>query len=242
MRICISQIAPYKGDIQQNITLHKNFVSIASLNNADIIVFPELSLTGYEPELANELSVNKNDIRFNELQEISDTKKIIICAGMPIKSNDDILISMLIFQPDKPRTIYSKQYLHPGEDNVFTTGNNQVFLEKENNKIGFAICYETSVLEHSKHIYSKGANIYIASVLNSIDSINNDINRISIIAKKYKMISFMSNFSGISGGYKCAGKSSIWNTQGELIGQLNSKNQGILIYDTISKKLIKKYL
>lgn len=43
------------------------------------------------------------------------------------------------------------------------------------------------------------------------------------------MYVLMPNFTGESGGYECAGKSSAWHTDGNLLGQLNSKGEGILI-------------
>ncbi|AUP78752.1 carbon-nitrogen hydrolase family protein [Flavivirga eckloniae] len=240
MRICIAQTKPIKGDIQANIEIHKNIINIAVSNKSDIIVFPELSLTGYEPELAKDLATNKDDSRFDEFQEISNKNNITIGVGIPVKSTDGVLISMLIFQPNKPRTLYSKQHLHPGEADLFTVGNNQIFLEEGNNKIALAICYETSVLEHSEYANSQGANIYIASVLNSIDSIHKDIDRISKTARKYKMTAFMSNYVGMSGGNACVGKSSVWNNQGDLVAQLDDETQGILIYDTLTEEIVKR--
>lgn len=47
----------------------------------------------------------------------------------------------------------------------------------------------------------------------------------------------MSNYIGESGGYECAGKSSIWNTEGELIAQLDNRTEGILTYDTLDKSV-----
>jgi predicted amidohydrolase len=78
--------------------------------------------------------------------------------------------------------------------------------------------------------------------LNSKDSVDKDIKRISETAKKYNMYALMSNFAGESGGYECAGKASVWNKQGALIGQLDSKNEGIIILDTESEEIIEKYL
>ena len=46
------------------------------------------------------------------------------------------------------------------------------------------------------------------------------------------MTAFMSNFVGQSGGYECAGKSTVWNSTGEIIMQLDSETEGILMYDT----------
>ena len=52
MKICAAQTRPVKGNIQQNIENHKKLINLAVVNGADIIIFPELSITGYEPELA----------------------------------------------------------------------------------------------------------------------------------------------------------------------------------------------
>ena len=52
MKICVAQTRPIKGDIQSNIDHHKQFINLAVANGASIIIFPELSLTGYEPKLS----------------------------------------------------------------------------------------------------------------------------------------------------------------------------------------------
>jgi predicted amidohydrolase len=243
MKICAAQTIPIKGDILKNIENHKKLIEIAISNQADIIVFPELSLTGYEPELADVLAVSElEDKRLNEFQSISNNNQIIIGVGMPTKLEKGICISMIIFQPNKMRQIYSKQYLHPGEEKYFVSGQNILPIEHKNKKIAFAICYETSIFEHSELASKNGADIYFASVLNSVNGVDKDLKRISEIAKKYSMVSLMSNFTGKSGEYDCAGKTSIWNKQGILIGQLNEKEEGIIIIDTDKQEIIKKYI
>jgi predicted amidohydrolase len=243
MKICAAQTKPFKGDIAKNIQNHKKLIEIAISNKAGIIIFPELSLTGYEPELAEELSISQiEDSILNDFQIISDKSKIIIGVGMPTKNEKGICISMIVFQPNKKRQIYSKQYLHPGEEKYFVSGQNILPIEQKNKKIAFAICYETSIFEHSETAHKNGADIYIASVLNSVKGVDKDIKRISEIAKQYAMISLMSNLTGKSGEYDCAGKSSIWNKQGVLMGQLNGKDEGIIIIDTENQEIIKKYL
>ncbi|MCL6219222.1 carbon-nitrogen hydrolase family protein [Zunongwangia pacifica] len=231
MKICITQTKPIKGDIDKNIEKHLHFIKLAVENKADVIVFPELSLTGYEPELAEKLATDIDDQRLDVFQKISDDNEILIGVGLPTKTGNGTCISMFIFQPNTSRKVYSKKYLHPGEEKFFVPGENLLPFKYKNKTIGIAICYETSIPEHSKTIYDHGADVYIASVLNSIDSVNKDIYRISAIAKKYKMISCMSNFVGTSGGSHCAGKSSIWNKDGMLLEQLDTLNEGIAIID-----------
>jgi predicted amidohydrolase len=78
--------------------------------------------------------------------------------------------------------------------------------------------------------------------LNSVNGVDKDLKRISEIAKQYSMISLMSNLTGKSGEYDCAGKTSIWDKQGILIGQLNEKEEGVIIIDTENQEIIEKYL
>jgi predicted amidohydrolase len=81
MKICIAQSKPIKGNISANIEAHKTFIKLALTLNAEAIFFPELSLTGYEPELARELATNQNDHRLDIFQEISDKNNIMIGLG-----------------------------------------------------------------------------------------------------------------------------------------------------------------
>ena len=64
MIIAVTQIKPVKGDIESNIDNHIKLIDLAVSNGAGAIFFPELSITGYEPELAKELSTDKDDKRF----------------------------------------------------------------------------------------------------------------------------------------------------------------------------------
>lgn len=97
MKICVAQTRPFRGDIRKNIDSHIRLINIAVSYNTGLIVFPELSLTGYEPGLAEVLATNHQDTIFDPLQQISDNSKITICVGMPTKTGSGILISMSFF-------------------------------------------------------------------------------------------------------------------------------------------------
>lgn len=240
MKICVAQTRPAKGDIQSNIDNHKKLIELAISNEADTIIFPELSLTGYEPGLAKELATDPNDSRFDVFQKISDTRQITIGVGVPIKNNAGICIGMLLFHPHKARQTYSKKYLHPDEEEYFVSGQNSAGLPVSNSNIAIAICYELSVPEHSENAFNNGAKIYIASVAKSVDGVEKATKSLSDIANKYSMTALMSNSVGQADGFECAGTTSIWNNNGLLKGQLNDTNEGILIIDTETQELIER--
>jgi predicted amidohydrolase len=49
MKVCVAQTRPVTADIQRNIEHHKRLIDTAVPHHPDLIIFPELSLTGYEP-------------------------------------------------------------------------------------------------------------------------------------------------------------------------------------------------
>jgi predicted amidohydrolase len=238
MKICVAQQRPIKGEIDKNIEIHKKFIDLAISRGADMIFFSELSLTGYEPKLANILATTQDDIRFNDFQKISDSYNITIGVGMPTKSNSDILISTIVFQPNQSRQTYSKQILHPDELLYFVNGQQQIILTTEK-KIALAICYESLQPEHAERVFNKGVEIYIASVAKSANGVAKAFKHYPDIAKKYSMTVLMSNCLGLCDDFESVGKSAIWNKDGLLIGQLNETAEGILIYDTDAEKVIK---
>ncbi|WP_282042734.1 GNAT family N-acetyltransferase [Winogradskyella flava] len=246
MKICIAQTKSEKGNIQINIENHLEFVERAIKLNADFIVFPELSITNYEPDLAKELATERESIIFNPFQEITNKNKITIGIGMPTKAVDGIQISMLIFQPNMERTVYSKQMLHSDELPYFVCGNNQTLLNIKEKKIAVGICYETLQREHFLNATKKDADIYIASVAKPKDGIDKAYNHFPKIAKEFNTPILMSNCVGHCDNFISVGQSAVWNENGELIEQLDSENQGILIYDTetelvkIDQSLIEK--
>lgn len=232
MKICIAQTHSQKGKVHQNIQNHLQIIEQAIRLNADLIIFPELSVTNYEPDLAQELATDINDHIFHPFQILSDKNKITIGIGMPIKTSDGIHISMLIFQANKEKHIYSKQMLHDDELPYFISGNKPFFIEIESKKMAIGICYETLQREHFINANLNGADIYIASVAKPKGGIDKAYSYFPKIAKEFNTPILMSNSVGYCDNFLSVGQSAIWNKNGKLLKQLNKENQGILIYDT----------
>lgn len=241
MKIAVAQTRPFKGAVLANIDTHKKLINLAIAYKANSIFFPELSLTGYEPELAKELASNQDDKKFDAFQEISNKHKITIGIGLPTKANPGIQISMLIFQPDTARQLYSKQQLHPDEFPFFVGGEKQIILTVGDTKIAPAICYESLLTAHSDTAFDLGAQIYVASVAKAQLGINNASAHYSSVAKKFSMPVLMCNSIGFCDNFESVGQSSVWSKQGSLIAQLDEKREGILIFDTATEETTKLF-
>ncbi|WP_420149020.1 carbon-nitrogen hydrolase family protein [Spirosoma sp.] len=242
MKIAVAQTRPIRGDIRRNIEKHTALIDLAASAGASMVIFSELSLTGYEPELAGKLATYQDDSRFEDIQKISDAKTITIGAGMPTVSESGIRISMLIFQPNSPRQVYSKQHLHADEFPYFVAGDQPVFLTKGKQKVALAICYELSIPGHSAYAVQQGATVYVASVAKTLTGVENAGQTLSNIANTCSIPVLMANCIGYCDTFESAGNSAIWNSNGVLIGQLKSTDEGILMIDTETQDLVEKLL
>lgn len=238
MKIGVAQTKPIKGNIVANIEAHKRLIDLALRFNAAAIFFPELSLTGYEPTLANPLAIQLTDSRLNIFQQISDQKQIIIGLGVPTINASKCRISMLIFEPTQTMQAYSKQQLHSDEYPYFDCGTEQVIIKVNDAFIAPAICYESLQPSHVEKANKLGANIYIASVAKSANGVNKAYDYFPQIAKQYNMPVLMANSVGFCDDFLCVGKTAVWSKSGNLIGQLNDTAEGVLIFDTETEAVI----
>ncbi|HEY8896419.1 MAG TPA: carbon-nitrogen hydrolase family protein [Niastella sp.] len=237
MKIAVAQTKPVTGNIESNINNHITLINLAASNGADIIIFPELSLTGYEPSLAKELATGINDSRFDVFQKLSNEKQITIGAGVPTSAETGINITMVLFEPNKPRQANSKMYLHEDEEPFFVSGENLPGLYINNTSIALAICYEISIPQHAEKAHKTGAQLYVASVAKTVKGVEKAWAGLSETAGKYGMTVLMSNSVGMCEDGLCGGKSAAWNSRGELLGHLNDTDEGIIVLDTDIDKI-----
>ncbi len=227
-KIAIAQIEVEKGNVEENIRRHIKYIENANKKNADYIVFPELSLTGYEPDLVEELVFAFNDERLEKLKSICNKYNITAIVGAPLKTEKGISISEFIIHPNYTHTIYSKRYLHIGEDKFFVPGELNPILIDKDEIISFAICADIVKPIHALDASKRSTSIYIASVLISETGYNDDVRYLEDYSKEYNMLCIISNFAKKSGGYTSAGKSGVWYA-GKLVKSLKDNNEGMLL-------------
>ncbi len=234
MKLCIAQTTAVAGDVAANIANHCRWIERAIAHRADLIFFPELSITGYEPTLAKTLATQPDDARFKALQVLSNRGTITIGVGMPIQAATGITISMIVFQPETPVENYAKQLLHVDENPYFVRGFGQLFLSVANTTVAPAICYESLQPWHANTAQRGRADVYAASVAKSAGGVAKAARLYPEIAKASSMIVAMANSTGHCDNFNSAGQSAIWNREGVLKGQLGKTGEGLLIYDTVT--------
>ncbi|MBA4115841.1 MAG: amidohydrolase [Rubrobacter sp.] len=79
MRVALAQIAPVLGDIRANFQRAMEVIAEAKGLGADLVVFPELSLTGYTlGQVSEEVSIDVEDERVTSLVEAAGETSLVI--------------------------------------------------------------------------------------------------------------------------------------------------------------------
>lgn len=87
VRIAIAQCAPALGAFRRNVALHEEWVARARSGGASLVVFPELSLTGYYvKDLASDLACAADDERLRPIADAS--RDIDVSAGFVERGPD----------------------------------------------------------------------------------------------------------------------------------------------------------
>jgi predicted amidohydrolase len=217
--ICAAQYVAIAGDLDANLDRHLRIMWLAARHDIEFLLFPELSLTGYELALAGELALSANAAQLEPLRELARRLRMTTLVGLPLLSDrgDSILIGSLLFGADGSQTIYTKQHLHAGEQQVFSVGTGGAALQIGEERIALSICADFTHASHVRAAAESGAGIYATSVLISEKGYPHDSELLSSHAREHSLGVLMANHGGPSGAWNSAGRSAFWAPGGRLV-------------------------
>lgn len=227
--IAAAQIGAVKGDIAENIERHLKLVRLAAANQVRMVVFPELSLTGYEPELVGELAMEMDDPRLAPLKQAAVEHDLVIVAGTPLRNHGaKPYIGFLVLDPVKT-TAYHKYHLHPGEERYFIPGESESHLiHRDGETIGLAICYDVNHPSHATAAAESGATIYAAGVL-MMSGYGDAVKQMQQYARQHHLAVLMANYNAPTGGYIPAGQSAVWDNMGNLLAKASQSDDALVL-------------
>lgn len=234
--LAIAQTSSEKGDINENIRRHSRVVSCAADHGARVVVFPELSLTGYEPTIAAETAIEACDPRLDLLQEVSDCRNIMVIAGCSIRSRSATpYIGALIIRPRAAIEVYRKRFVHPDELPWFRPSDDIAVYQFHGRDIGIAICADISNPIHAADTFDNGATFYVVAAMKTPEGISKAERRLSEYAREYGFPVALANYATESGGLATGGRSAIWDEHGNVIEQAPESGQCIVIVEAAAR-------
>ncbi len=133
--------------------------------SAELVLFPECSLTGYEPDKAAELSVGSDDCESAvKVRKTADELGIAVCFGYMERLGDKLYITQELYSAGES-VIYRKTHLGSHEKEVFSEGDSfpiaDISVSGGTVRIGIQLCWESHIPEISGTYREKGAEVLL---------------------------------------------------------------------------------
>lgn len=239
MKIALAQIESIDGDVDANVARHLGALRLLQAGDAELVIFPELSLTNYEPAIAARAALVADDPRLAPLEDAARELNAGICVGAPLETADKPSISAILFSPSQARRIVHKAYLHEDETPLFAAGVEQASVFELTRRVALAICFDISVNAHIEQAAAQGMDIYLASVAKTAEGIAAARESLQTRAREYGVPVLVVNSVGYCEGRPAGGNSTIFCRDGSIVDALDDREQAVLIFDSVSGQACK---
>ena len=140
MKIALSQISMIFEDKNSNYIMVEEFVRQASENNCDLIIFPEMTCTGFS--MNNKLIGEDDDKTLNYMKSLSCKYNLKICFGQVIIKDNKYYNNMTIVDHIDELLSYDKIHPFTFESNYYSKGNQIKTCKIDNLTLSGFICYD----------------------------------------------------------------------------------------------------
>ena len=248
IRITGAQLSFPVGAIQQNKETILNTIEIAESFESDIVIFPELCLTGYPPEdlLLRDSFLGKNYSVLEEIAEFSSESSAIIGfvdrnidINKTDKKNREIANAAAIVQNGDVKGIYHKCFLPNysvfDEARYFSKGSDPGKLFwYENIGVGINICEDIWINDGPSLSQVKNGASLIININASPFDINKSTNRKNLVIEQAKLLKVPIVYLNTVGGQDelvFDGGSFVVDKNGEVIHQSNQFEEELFHID-----------
>ena len=173
IRAAVAQICPLPGQTEANAENMIFYMKEAAAKGAQLLVFPEASLTGYSTGRAEELAVQEDDPAVQRLRKESDALSLAVCFGYIERREDRLYLTQELYAACK-HICYRKTHLGFREKEVFSAGDEfpvlQIPLKVGEESAddphaeicaGMQLCWEAHIPEISSAEREQGAELFL---------------------------------------------------------------------------------
>ncbi|MEM3824323.1 MAG: carbon-nitrogen hydrolase family protein [Candidatus Bathyarchaeia archaeon] len=236
-KVALAQISCRKGDKKANLARMEEYTEKARLQGAELVIFPELSLTGYT--LRDELYELAEKIpgpSTSAAEKIAQKNKTHIVFGMPElseKAQATVYNTAVLIGPKGLIGKYRKTHLPTHsvfeEKRYFRQGYHAEAFETELGKLGLIICYDIFFPEVSRLTRLDGAQLIIC--ISASPAIRRTFFEILTAARAIENTSFLAyvNLVGIENGLQFWGGSRLIGPNGKVIAAAKYDEEDLAI-------------
>jgi len=237
IRIALAQIGCKREDKAENLAKMEKATTKAKKQNADLVIFPELSLTGYVVrdqiyELAETIPGSSTKV----MENIAKKTKVYTVFGMPElseKTQATIYNAAVLLGPEGVIGKYRKMYLPTHsvfeEKRYFRPGYQTAVFDTKLGKIGLIICYDIFFPEVSRLTRLKGAKLIVC--ISASPAVRRTFFETLTVARAMENTAFLAyvNLVGVEDGLQFWGGSRLIDSSGKILAKAKYDEEDLVI-------------
>ncbi|WP_268798321.1 carbon-nitrogen hydrolase family protein [Pseudomonas huanghezhanensis] len=242
MRVALYQCPPLPLDVSGNIQRLKVQAANAAAQGAELLVCPEMFLTGYNigAEAARSLAQSCDGPAALEIAAIARASGIAILYGYPERSADDHIYNavQLIDAEGRHLCNYRKTHLYGELDkSMFAVAEDHFpVIDFKGWKLGFLICYDVEFPENTRRLALAGVDLMLVPTANMAPY--EFVAEVTVRARAFENQCYLiyANYCGSEGDIHYCGLSSVCAPDGKQIGLAGDEEA--LIVATLDRQVM----
>ncbi|MEM3463911.1 MAG: carbon-nitrogen hydrolase family protein [Candidatus Bathyarchaeia archaeon] len=237
LKVALAQMSCKRADKEENLRKMEKFVLQASEQNVKLVIFPELSLTGYVVrDQIYELAEPVPGPSVKAVEKIAKKASVYVVFGLPEKSGKTqatLYNTAVLVGPEGYVGKYRKMYLPTHsvfeEKRYFRPGYQAAAFNTEIGSIGLIICYDIFFPEVSRLARLKGAQLIVC--ISASPAIRKSYFETLTVARALENTAFLAyvNLVGIENGLQFWGGSRMVGPSGKVIAQAKYDEEDLVI-------------
>lgn len=225
LTLAVAQPPCTAGDLAANVAEH---TAVVRRTPARVVVFPELSLTGYVLDAA---PVDPLDGALGPLVEACADAGCVALVGAAVTADRRRHITTLGVTGHGVVVAYRKVCLGGDETAMFTPGASPAVHTVDGWRLGLGICKDTASADHLDATAALGIDVYVAGLVHRPDELAEQDARGERIARRVRVPVAFASAAGPSGSAypMTAGHSTVWSSDGVPVARLDEGPGGTAV-------------
>jgi 5-aminopentanamidase len=236
--VALDQFGAALGDVATNLARVRASLAGAARDGADLVVFPELCLSGYLLDRAAYHDRLLDDVAQAEAVIAADATRlrVTVVYGAPVRAGDGLANAVLLVGADARRVVYAKTHMDANERRVFTPG--ERFVVDEPSATGLLCCYDLAFPEPARIVALHGARVLVVPM--AWEVARGFVLHAVLAARAVENISYVVcvNQTGLVGSFQFLGASGVIDPLGNTVTTLGTRDGRVLV--TLDREWVRR--